>query len=108
MAVRIAVHFAGRGLKDRCLQSLRESEHVYRAKHVSLDRVDRIELVMNGRGGALKVVDRVDVDEERLGDVVPHQLEAGVAEQMCDVFFASGVEVIDADHFMAVREKPLA
>ena len=53
--------------------------------HAGLGRLHRVVLVVNGRGRAGEVVDLVDLDVEREGDVVAHQLEARMAEQMVDV-----------------------
>ena len=44
-----------------------------------------IVLVVNGRGRAGEIVDLVDLDVERKGHVMPQQLKAGMAEQVCDV-----------------------
>ena len=53
--------------------------------HARLGGLHRIALVVDGRGRAGEVVDLVDLDIERKGDVVAHHLESGVAEQVLDV-----------------------
>ena len=89
-------------------EPLGQHQHVDGAQHVRLDGLDRVVLVVNGRGGAGQVVDLVDLEEERLGDVVPDKLELVVVEQMLDVLSPAGEEVVQADDVMAVRKKPLA
>ena len=70
------------------LQPLGQPEHVDRAVHAGLGRLHRIELVVDRRGRAGEVVDLVDLDVERKGHVVAHQLEARIAEQVRDVALA--------------------
>src|SRR5262249_44158356 len=45
---------------------------------------------------------------ERKADVVAHQLERRVRQQMLNVAPGSGVEVVDAEHFVAALQQPLA
>ena len=63
---------------------------------------------MDRRSGTRKVVDRVDFHVQRECHVVTHQLEARVAHQVRHVLPAARVEVIDAQHFVPLFEKPLA
>ena len=65
--------------------ALGEAQHVDGAVHAGLGRLHRVVLVVDRRGRAGEVVDLVDLDVEREGHVVAHQLEARVAEQMRDV-----------------------
>ena len=74
--VRIAVDFRGGRLKDARARSLRESEHIDHAHGGTLDRLDRIVLIVDGRRRARHVVDLVDLDEERIHDVVTDRFEA--------------------------------
>ena len=76
--------------------------------HVGLHRLHRIELVVDRRGRAGEVVDLVDLDVEREGDVVPDQLEARIVEQMQDVVARTGEEVVDAQHVVPVLQQSLA
>ena len=61
----------------------------------------RVVLVMNRRCRTGQVVDFVDLDIERESHIVAHQLEVRVIEQVNDVVFAAGEEVIDADDVVA-------
>ena len=87
--------------KIRRLQALREAEHVDGAVHAGLGRLHGIVLVVNGGGGAREIVDLIDLDIEREGHVVTHQLETRIAERCSDVVAAAGEEIVDAEHLVA-------
>ena len=106
--LRVAVHLAGRGLQDPRLDPLGQAEHVDRAVHAGLGRLHRVVLVVDRAGRAGQVVDLVDLDVEREGHVVAHQLEHRVAHQVGDVALGAGEVVVDAQHVVAVGEQPLA
>jgi hypothetical protein len=62
-----------------------------------------------GRGsGAGKVVDPIDLELEGIDDVMPHQLEAGIADQVLDIGLPTGEEVIEADDVMPLTDKAIA
>ncbi len=63
---------------------------------------------MDGGGGARQVVDPVHLDVERPGDVVAHELEQRVADEVGDVLPAGGEEVVDAQDLVSPRQQPLA
>ncbi len=64
-------------------------------------------LVVDRRGGAGEVEDRVHLDAQRLRDVVADQLEARMAEEVLDVLLAPGLEVVHAHHFVAALDEPV-
>ena len=66
-----------------------------------------IELVVAGGGGAGQVVDLIDLQPDRLRDVVPDQVEIRPAEQVGDVRLLAGEEIVEADHVVA-RLRPAA
>jgi hypothetical protein len=105
---RVAIDFAGRGLKDFRPRALGETQHVDRAVHAGLQCLHGIILIMDRRGRAGEIVDLVDLHIEREGHVVPHHLEARLAQQMLDVAAAAGEIVVDAQHFMAGRDQQVA
>ena len=76
--------------------------------HARLYRLHRVELVVDGRGGAGQVVDFVHLDEQRERDVVADDFEAGVGEEVFDVLLGAGEEVIHADDFAAFLEQAFA
>ncbi len=63
---------------------------------------------MHRRGGAGEIVDAIDLDIEREGDVVAHDLESLRAQQRFDIAAAAGVEIVDAQHFAPAFEQPFA
>jgi hypothetical protein len=75
----------GRRNEEAGLDTLGEAEHVERALERRLDRLDGVVLVVRGRGRAGQVVDLVDLDHEGLDDVVPDELEVGVADPVRDL-----------------------
>jgi hypothetical protein len=70
--------------------------------------LNRVELVVYGRGGARQVVDLVDLDVERKSNVVPQDLEARVSQQVCYVVAIAGVEIVHAQDIITFAEQPLA
>jgi hypothetical protein len=82
---RIAVDFRGRGLKDLCPKPLGESQHVDRTMDARLGGLHRIVLIVHRAGWTSEVVDLVDLDIERERHIVPHDLEARIADKMRDV-----------------------
>ena len=106
--LRVAVDLAGGGLQDPRLHPLGQAQHVDRAVHAGLGRLHRVVLVVDRAGRAGQVVDLVDLDVEREGHVVAHQLEHRVAQQVRDVALAAGEVVVDAEHVVALGQQPLA
>ena len=104
----VAVHLAGAGLKDPGVHALGQTEHVDRAHHRRLGRLDRVKLVVRRRGGAGQVVDLVDLELERVDHVVAHQLEVGAAVEVGNVALAAGKKVIEANDVVAVFEQAVA
>ena len=104
----VAIDFAGRRLENADAEALGEAEQVDRAMDRRLGRLDGIVLVMDRRGGAGEVVDFVDFDEQREGDVVAHQLEFRVGEEVRDIGLVAGEEIVGANDFMAVVQQSLA
>ncbi len=79
-----------------------------RTHHRGLDRLDRVVLIVRRRGGAGEVVDLIDLEFERLGHIVADQFEIGMLEQVGDIAFAAGEKVVEANHLVALAEKPFA
>ena len=108
MQRRIAVDLGGRGLQELDLQPLGQPQHIDRADHAGLGGLDGIELIMDRRGRAGEIVDLVDLDIERKRDVVAHQLERLMVEQMGDVAPRAGEKIVDAEHVVSGMQKPFA
>jgi hypothetical protein len=65
-------------------------------------------LIVNGTRWTREIVDTVDFDVEREGNVVPQQLEERVVEQMHDVALLARVHVVGAEDVMPLSEEVLA
>jgi hypothetical protein len=63
---------------------------------------------VNRRGGTRQVVDLLHLDEERLGDIVPHDFEPAVIQQMLDVFSSAGEEVVETGDAVTFGKEPFA
>jgi hypothetical protein len=105
---RVAIDLAGGGLEDPGAQALGQAEHVDGAVHAGLGGLHRVVLVVDGAGRAGQVVDLVHLDKQRKGDVVAHQLEAGVVEQVRDVVLGAGEEVVDTEHVVPFGQQAVA
>ena len=66
-----------------------------------------IELVVNGGCGAGQVVNLVHLHVEGEGDVMAHELELRVVEQIEHILLGARVEVVDAQDLVALTDQPL-
>jgi hypothetical protein len=64
-------------------------------------------LIVGRRCGASEVIDAVDLELERVDHVVADQLKAGIADQVLDVGFATGEEVVEAYDFVALFDEAI-
>jgi hypothetical protein len=53
---------------------------------------------VDGRRRASEIINLIDLDEERVGDVVTEKLEPLVVEQMLDITTGASKEVVDAEN----------
>jgi hypothetical protein len=104
----ITVNFGGRGLQDFCPYALGQSQHVDGPMDAGLGRLHRIMLVMDRRGWAGEIVDFIDLDIEREGDIVPDDFKMSVIKQMLDIATRAGEEIVCADHDGTIRQQALA
>src|SRR5581483_866739 len=86
----------------------REIQHVQRPLDGGADGAHRVALVVDRRGRTGQVIDLVHLQRQRLGDVVAHQLEAVVVQQVLDVDPRPGEEVVQTDHLVSVGQEPFA
>ena len=63
---------------------------------------------MDGRGGTGQIVDFVHLDIEGRGDVVPDDLEVGIAHQMDDIALVSCEIVVEANDLVAFVQEAFA
>ena len=97
MDERVSVYFAGRGLQDFGLGAFGEPEHIDGSHHGGLQGFDRVVLVVYGRCGAGEVVYFIDFGMVRFDDIVAHQFEMVVFQQVADVVFTAGEIVVHAN-----------
>jgi hypothetical protein len=64
-------------------------------------------IVDDRRCGTCEVVDLVDLDLERKGDVVAQELEPCVIAQMFNVPLAACEEIVDTDDVVTLRNQPV-
>src|SRR6185369_13129140 len=104
---RIAIHFRRRRLQNPRAHTLREAKHIDRAHYIRLHCLYRVVLVVHRRRGTREVIDLIDFEEYRLGDVMTQQLEALIIEQVKDIFAPAGEEIIEAEHLVTFVDEPL-
>jgi hypothetical protein len=76
--------------------------------HRRLRRLYRIVLIVDWRGGAGEIVDFVDFNVQREGDIVPDEFEARMIVQVLDIALAAGEEVVGAQDLMALLQQTVA
>src|SRR5712691_12633603 len=108
MNLWIAIDLARRSLKNSRLRSLGQPKHVDCAMYAGLGGLHRIKLVVDWRSWASKVENTFDLDVEWKGDIVSHQLEIWIADQVCDIGLAASVKIIYAKDVMPVADKTVA
>src|SRR5207247_5229295 len=89
---------------------LRQAEQVVRTVRADLERVQREPQVVDRARGAGEMEDEVDglLDEERLGQILVDEDEVGAVLDVLDVLQRARVEVVDADHAMALGQEVVA
>ena len=85
-----------------------ELEHVHHPEHRTAGGLDRVFLIMDRRGRAGEIVNLVELPPERLRDVVQHERETLIVEQIVDVLFRAGEEIVERGDLVAVREQTAA
>ena len=71
-------------------------------------RLDRVELVVDRGCRAGQIVYFVDLNVEREGNIVAHQLKVGVVHQMGNIGFAAGEEVVHTDDIAPLGQQAFA
>src|SRR4051812_38446959 len=107
MDLRVTIHLTRRRLEHFRLHPLGEPQNVDGAMNAGFCRLYRIVLVVNRRRWTREIEYLVDFDIQRETDVVSHQLEVAMSEEVCDVGPRAGVEVVHAQHFNASLHEPL-
>src|SRR5262249_42305747 len=76
--------------------------------HADLCGLHRIELIMHGRSRTSQIENFIDFDVERETNVMAHQLETRIRQQMMHVAPGPSVEIIDAQNFVATFQQAIA
>jgi hypothetical protein len=63
---------------------------------------------MNRRCGASKVVDLIDLEQDRLSHIMPHELKFMIIEQMSNVLLPPGKKIVQANDFIAFGQQSFA
>ncbi len=63
---------------------------------------------MNGAGRARKIVNLVHLNIKGESYIVANYLEEGVAEQMLNILFSAGIEVVYTNDFIPLIEQSFA
>ena len=108
MDIGIAIDLGGGGLEDTGFHPLCQSQAVDGPDHGGLHRLDGVVLVVGGGSWAGEVVDAVNLELERVDDVMAHEFEAGIADEMLDVRLTTSEEIIKTDNFMSLLDKTVA
>ena len=108
MDMRVAVDLGCRSLQNPDVAAAREIEKVKRAKHTCFQGADRIGLIVGRRGRAREIVDLIDLEIDRIDDVVLQDLEVWMAGQMRDIPGVARREVVEADHRLTFGKQPFA
>jgi len=69
--------------------------------------LNRVALVVNGRGRRGQVIDGINFDIKRESNVVPDELKMWVVNQMRDIALRPSEKVVNGNHFMAITQKPV-
>ncbi len=104
----IAVNFAGGGLEDFRVAAFGYSERGHCAEHGRLESLNRVVLVMAGSRRTSQIVNLIDFEPDRPGDIVPDHLEVRHVEQVGDIGLLAGEKIIQTDDVVALFDQPFA
>jgi hypothetical protein len=107
MDLGVTVNLTRRRLEYATAQAFGKAKHVDGAVYRGLGRLHRVVLIGDGRGWTGKVVDFVNLDIERKGNVVAQKLEVCVITQVLNVPPIACEEIVDTDDFMTMRDQPV-
>jgi hypothetical protein len=75
--------------------------------HVDLGGLHGVRLVVNGRCGACEIENLVHFHVQRIGDVMPVDLEIGIVDHVDDVALCARVEIVDAQDIISILQEAL-
>ena len=104
----VTVDLRSGSLEDAGFDPFGQAEAIDRPHDRSLGRLDRIVLVMRRRGRAGQIVNAINLELERVDDIVTDQFEVRIPQQMFDVLFSSGEKIVEADDIMPLTDETVA
>src|SRR5579884_140561 len=78
------------------------------AEDIRLHGADRIELIMNRRGETSEVVDRLNLEVDRVNDIMPNRFEPGMLKERFYVPPRACEVVVERENLMPFHKKGLA
>lgn len=90
------------------MDSLGEPEHVDGADDAGLNGLDRVVLIMDGRGRTGQVIDLINFEQDGFDHVMAEQLKAVVVQQVLDVSSAPSKKIVQTNDFVPFNEQALA
>ena len=100
MNFRVAVHFAGRCLKNASVQPFCQAKHIDSTMNTRFGGLDGIMLIMDRRGRACKIVNLIHLNIEREGYIVADYLEVWLAGKMGYIVLASGKKIVETQYLI--------
>jgi len=108
MDFRIPIHFRSGCLKNASPHPLGQPQTIDCPHHRGLDRLNRVVLVMDRRGGTSHVVYAVHLHFKRINHIVAHQLKVGMIFEVSYILFVAGKEIVETDYLVTLIEQTLA
>jgi hypothetical protein len=105
MHLRVSIDLAGGGLEDLGPDSFCQTQHVDGTMDTRLCGLYRIKLIMDWGSRTCEIIDLVNLNIEGKGNVVPHQFEVMIIQQMKNIPFIPGKKIIDAEDIAALLQK---
>src|SRR6185312_765798 len=94
-------------LKNASSHSLCQSQHVDHAHHTGLHRFHRVVLIVDWRSRTREVIDLIDLEKNRLDNVVAKQLKARIIEQRQNILAPSREKVVEANYLVTFIQESL-
>ena len=107
MHIGVAVHLTCRRMEDLRAHALCETKHVDRAEHAGFHRLDWVVLVVARSCRAREIVNLIDLKHDRLGHIMPNELEVLRTQKMRDIRLLAREKIVEANHIMAHRYKAI-
>ena len=82
-----------------------DEENLGEMRRGGYDGLDRIEFVMHRRGRASEMVDVVDLQHERLHDVMADELELRVTKVVHHILLPSREQIVHHNHSVAAQDE---